>query len=283
MFTKQILSKAATKARVSPYLVKQATFNSPLTKFTPTQTRFQTTTTEEPVSETKEEGNHIVNRFISTLEVSVSKIFPAGFGWQYGSVIADNMGLTPNDLGFFLTTGLGDLTGVFLGHTLYYSIRNAITGGERTIADEAGTGWFLGSAAFCSGSVWQPTVNFLQAAQLPFTGVAVGTWVICGAAFYGGLRLGRLIYPFIDNGAYWNIKYDAALSVSIGGATGAFVGTDTAYLPEENFLKGVVGVEDADSAITGCVKAGSATSIGFVGSQAVQNATYFKGRNWIDP
>lgn len=80
-----------------------------------------------------------------------------------------------------------------------------------------------------------------------------------------------------------NLKHDAALSVSIGGATGAFVGTDAAYLNGEgNFLKSAVGVYSTDSALTSCVKAGSSTAIGFVASQSVQNVTYKKGANWTD-
>ena len=79
------------------------------------------------------------------------------------------------------------------------------------------------------------------------------------------------------------MKNDAALSVSIGGATGAFVGTDIAYLNGEgNFLKSTVGVYPSDSVLTSCVKAGTSTAIGFTGAQSVQNVVYKNGKNWTD-
>lgn len=41
-----------------------------------------------------------MNRFVYTAEVAVSKIFPAGFGWQLSSCYAESIwGLGPNDLG----------------------------------------------------------------------------------------------------------------------------------------------------------------------------------------
>ena len=55
--------------------------------------------------------------------------------------------------------------------------------------------------------------------------------------------------------------------MSIGGATGAFVGTDMVYLPDQNPLIDVVGVAPTDSAITACGKAGASTALGFTASQ----------------
>ena len=48
------------------------------------------------------------------------------------------------------------------------------------VSQEAQTALFLGSAAFFSGAVWQPTVNVLEAANLPFNAVAGGTMVATG-------------------------------------------------------------------------------------------------------
>merc|ERR1719408_1033621 len=65
-------------------------------------------------------------RFALTAEVLVSKIFPAGFGWQAGSLVADQkFGLGADTMGFALTTGVGDFTGVLVGHTVFYAIKNA--------------------------------------------------------------------------------------------------------------------------------------------------------------
>ena len=48
-------------------------------KFTSIETESKTKSTEaEPKS------NGIINRFIVTAEVTISKLFPAGFGWQAG-------------------------------------------------------------------------------------------------------------------------------------------------------------------------------------------------------
>jgi hypothetical protein len=95
-------------------------------------------------------------RLVPTLEVTVSKIFPAGFGWQAASVVAGDAGFEADSLGFALTTGAGDFAGVFLGHTTYSMLKYAVTG--KGTGPDAVTGLWLASAAFCSGTAWQPTV-----------------------------------------------------------------------------------------------------------------------------
>ena len=108
-------------------------------------------------------------RMVSTAEVMVSKIFPAGFGWQGASVVAENAGFDGASLNFALTTGAGDFLGVLTGHTLYMAIKKGVTGSDDiNITHEAQTGLLLGSAAFCSGTVWQPIVNFAQSIGLGF-------------------------------------------------------------------------------------------------------------------
>jgi hypothetical protein len=216
----------------------------------------------------------------------VSKIFPAGFGWQYGSIIASDLGYTANDVGFAALTGLGDMTGVAVGHIIYYGVKSLLDP-SISVKQEVQIGTFLGSAAFCSGFIWQPSVNFFQGLDVPFMGVSLGTWAVCGAAFFGGLRLFRSIYsPFlaIAPADKENLVHDALLSTSIGGASGGFVGTDVNYMGGEgNFLRPFVGVEATDSALSGCVKAGSATSLGFLAAQSAQNVTYPANvKNWTD-
>ena len=121
---------------------------------------------------------------------------------------------------------------------------------------------------------------------IPFAGVAAGAWVGCGLAFFGGLRVARTLYSpilAIAPNNYANLKADAQLSVAIGGATGAFVGTDVNYLAGDgNFLRPLVGVEGTDSALVGCIKAGSSTTLGFAAAQSAQNVTYKAGTNWTD-
>ena len=106
----------------------------------------------------------LAHRFQVTAEVMVSKIFPAGFGWQGFSVLAENYGMASDSMSFALTTGLGDGLGVVTGHTLFMALKKAATGNESIdVGIELQTGILLGSAAFCSGTAWQPVVNALTA------------------------------------------------------------------------------------------------------------------------
>lgn len=241
-----------------------------------------------PVIEEDAPTSGIASRFLVTAEVTVSKIFPAGFGWQTSSIIAENnFGFAADTMKFALTTGVGDGLGVLGGHCLYYGAKKAITGSESiNMESEFQTAVLLGSAAFCSGTAWQPLVDTLQGANLSFGGVFAGTWVGCGMAFYGGLRAGRTILSgfmqHIHEPTYENSKADASLSCVIGGATGFFVGTDAAYLPDQNFLINVVGIPDGTPDLVGCAIAGTSTSLGFLTSQSVFNVIYPTGKCWND-
>lgn len=234
-------------------------------------------------------SSSMFDRFVATAEVTVSKIFPAGFGWQTSSIIAEQQGFAADTLNFALTTGVGDAVGVLGGHMLYYSAKKAVLGAAAADIDlskELHTGILLGSAAFCSGTAWQPIVNALQGANLPFSQVFMGTWMGCGLAFYAGLRVGRTILSgplqHIEEPTYENSKADASLSAAIGGATGFFVGTDAAYLPEQNFLIDVVGIQDGTPDLTGCAIAGASTSLGFMSAQSGLNILYPKDKCWND-
>mmetsp|Transcript_23622 Transcript_23622/g.65551 ORF Transcript_23622/g.65551 Transcript_23622/m.65551 type:complete len:307 (-) Transcript_23622:1683-2603(-) len=235
------------------------------------------------------EGGHTVaNRFLVTTEVTISKIFPAGFGWQTSSIMAEKIfGFAPDTLNFALTTGIGDALGVLGGHCLYYSAKKALTRDiSINLNSEFQTGVLLASAAFCSGTAWQPLVDALQGANLSFGSVFAGTWAGCGLAFYAGLRAGRTILsgflPAIDEPTYENSKNDVSLSCVIGGATGFFVGTDAAYLSDQNFLIHLVGIADGTPDLVGCAIAGTSTSMGFFSSQSVFNVIYPTGKCWND-
>lgn len=147
---------------------------------------------EAPVStSTTTTRSSLVDRFVITAEVTISKIFPAGFGWQTASIVAAQQGFAGGSLQFALSTGLGDAIGVCVGHMTYYTAKQAFwkDSAGLNLTYELHTGILLGSAAFCSGMVWQPLVNALQGANLPFQQVFLGTWIGCGVAFYGGLRV----------------------------------------------------------------------------------------------
>lgn len=230
-------------------------------------------------SENTIESNPIAKRFATTGEVMVSKIFPAGFCWQGSSLIAESsLGLGAETAGFALVTGFGDACGVMAGHTLYKAIQSRISGNVDMQA-ETRIGAWLASAAFMSGTGWQPIVNVCAAAGMSFTPAALVTTFGCAGLFFTGLRLGRRVFS-VGSANAENLKADAQLGISIGGATGAFVGTDVSF--EGNFLRWPLGVEENTSDFVGMMKAGSSTTLGFGTFQTAQNVTFPKGTNWTD-
>jgi hypothetical protein len=239
---------------------------------------------EKEEEKTASKTNHILSRIATTAEVTVSKIFPAGFGWQTASIIADSNGLESTSASFALATGVGDGLGVFLGHTSYYLLKKS-AGYDVNMKETVHTGTLLSTAAFCSGSVWQPIVNTLQGMDLSFLTVFGGTWVGCATAFYAGLRAGRVALSnleHVESPSSNNAKSDLQLSASIGGATAFFVGTDATYLPTENFLIDVVGITENTPDLTGCAIAGTSTALGFNVAQLPQNLAVKQGNNWTD-
>jgi hypothetical protein len=224
----------------------------------------------------------VYSRFQKTIDVIGSKIFPAGFGWQAASVVAGSWGHASDSLGFALLTGAGDFAGVLAGHTLYTVGKSYYTGVD---ANKSGlpVGLWLASAAFCSGTAWQPTVNALSALDLGFVPTALATGAVTGATFYAGLRVGRQLFAPIglEPSSSANAYDDAMLSVSIGGATGTFLGTDISFA--DNLLQPVFGVEPSMGAFEGMLRAGGSTSAGFFAVQGAQNFVLPLGANWLDP
>jgi len=222
-------------------------------------------------------------RFGPTLEVIVSKIFPAGFGWQAASVVAGGQGFEADSMSFALTTGAGDFVGVLAGHSALTLAKGAM-GKTESVSGDLVAGLWLATAAFCSGTAWQPVVNFLHdAAHCSFATTVVGTGAATGFCFFAGLRLGRIVYaPLgLPKSDYANLCGDALLSVSIGAATGTFVGTDVTFA--DNVIRPFFGVEDSMSDIEGMVRAGASTSAGFLCMQSLQNVALPKNANWLDP
>lgn len=245
--------------------------------------RKEATIATEGMTATEAPTGGLGARMALTAEVLVSKIFPAGFGWQTASLVADqSFGLGAETAGFAVLTGLGDFTGVFLGHTIFYAIKN----GGANVGIEMQTGTWLASSAFLAGTAWQPTVNALTAAGLGFNAVAVGTGAITGACFMVGLRVGRMVYssfmPAIVPGTGANMVNDAQLSVAIGGGTACFVGTDVSF-GDANWLRPIVGVEETTPDLLGCVKAGTSTFLGFGVVQTAENVLIPAKSCWTDP
>jgi len=233
----------------------------------------------------------LAHRLQITAEVTVSKIFPAGFCWQGASVLADQAGYEATEVPFFLMTGIGDGLGVAVGHTAFYGLKKML-GSEVDMRSTTHAGIWLGSAAFLLGDrLAAHRQSMPDSIGMGFTGTFTCTWLGCAAAFYGGLRIGRTILPSVldtlEEPTEANARADSHLSVSIGGATACFVGTDVSFVNattgmEENWLRPIVGIEDGTPDLTGMAIAGGSTALGFSGAQMVQNLTVPSGKNWVD-
>eukprot|EP01083_Nonionella_stella_P055506 146398_1 len=228
----------------------------------------------------------IGRRMTVTAEVGISKIFPAGFGWQTAAYFAEGAGMEATDMSFFLSTGVGDGIGVAIGHTLYCALKKVVTGNkDMDIGKESQVGIMLGSAAVCSGGIWQPTVNVLQSAGWGFENSVIATGGVATLAFFTGLRLARLAYSPIFDGVeeatYANLKADAALSVAVGGAAGCFLGTDVSY-GAANWMGSAIGIQDTYSPLLSSAVAGTSTMLGFSVIQTGENLIYPKDKCWVD-
>lgn len=226
----------------------------------------------------------MLSRFRITAEVIVSKIFPAGFCWQGASVLAEHLEMPTDSLAFALTTGIGDGLGVLGGHILFYSFAKKIYLPNVNLIEESDKAIMLGTAALFSGTVWQPTVNLCHYLDLGFTASAFGTMAVCGTAFFTGLKLSRKLYSkhlkFIEPNTKKNNITDTQLSLSIGGATGAFVGTDLTFY--NNWLGNYFGINNNINTLSGMIIAGKSTSLGFGFIQSIQNLTIGKNLLWND-
>ena len=83
-------------------------------------------TADKELSLSETHASVIGRRMTVTAEVAISKIFPAGFGWQTAAYFAENAGMEATDMSFFLSTGIGDGLGVCAGHTLYMAGRRLL-------------------------------------------------------------------------------------------------------------------------------------------------------------
>lgn len=244
-------------------------------------------------------GTLLMRRLVTTVEVCVSKIIPAGAGWQGGALIAGQMGYTATDTGLFLMAGLGDAVGVGFGHFLYYAAKNAL-GSKQDLKAQFHTSILLSTACIFSGTAWQPIVNFLHdTAHVGFDGTMIGVVSGCSLMFFTGLRFGRLLWSPMLSGvagpSYQNLKADGLLSFAVGGATGAFVGTDISFevpasgaeagssaVVDQNWLRPVVGIEESYGELQQMATAGASTGLGFMVTQTGQNLVVPAGKNWVD-
>lgn len=220
-------------------------------------------------------------RTVQTVEAIVSKLFPAGCGWQSASIIAENAGYLPTNLPFFLSVGIGEGLAVGLGHLTYYGIKNRLSKQSIDMSLQRGSALQLATAATMSGTIWQPSVNLLS--NHGFLTTAIGTVGICGLTFFSGLRLSRTVWSnlpgvTLDKNSPETLRNDALLSVSVAGAAGLFVATDVSLA--NNMLAPYFGITSQMSDLSGIGTAGLSTAVGFAGVQTLQNS--FMKRTWID-
>lgn len=225
-------------------------------------------------------------RLCSSAEVAVSKIFPACAGWQAASLVAGKAGLASNSLAFFLTVGMGDLIGVFMGHTLYQRLKKKATNNTSIrMNEQVQIATLLGGAVLFSGSMWQPALNTDNALGLGFNGAFSVVCVACTFAFFAGLRVWRKILSpsmaAVERNSYPNLKADVQLSIAIGAATAFFVGTDVSF-GAANWLAGIVGIIDTMFNLVSICVAGCSTTLGFMACQLAMTGLP-KNKCWIDP
>jgi len=226
-------------------------------------------------------------RFAYTFEIMVSKLLPGGAGWQASSIVADNLGYSATSAEFAAITGAGDMTGVFLGHSVYKA-GQSLFNKDISLGNEIGVATWLGTSAFFAGGAWQPAVNLLHDTMgLGFTATLAGTAAACGSMFFFGLRLGRAAMPWIPSGDTKNMAQDAGLSVSIGAATGVFVATDPTFVGAQadmlyQFAAPVFNITDATPDAVGIVTAGCSTLTGFGLVNLTQAAVLPAGACWMD-
>jgi hypothetical protein len=246
-----------------------------------------TSTLRAPVTGVRASRAKAGDRLSNSVEVAVSKIFPAGAGWQTASIVAGNMGMACDSVAFFLTVGMGDLLGVFIGHTLYQLLKkNVARDSTIKMREQVQVAALLGGAALFSGFTWQPALNAMNKFGLGFNGAFCGVGVACTLAFFVGLRIWRtLLNPTmkaVEKNTFPNLKADFQLSAAIGAATAFFVGTDVSF-GAANWLAGLVGITSSMPSAIGCAVAGISTSLGFMAAQFLMAVGLPRGKCWIDP
>lgn len=241
------------------------------------------------VSNARSRSELFVARLRPTLLTAASKIFLGGFFWQVLYVVATAAEL-PHEIMIFASCGFGEALGVVLGLAiLEFLASKGVTENPpvpfnlesfRVAATQ------LACAAFSSGTVWQPALNFSQNNGLNFEFAMAFVGVVCATCFFLGMQLGRIVTNSLARArSEENLKtMDATLAVSVGYATAFFVGTDSGYTA--NWLQPAVGeraIYNASEFFEDCLRAGFSTFLGFSFCQIfLLNWTSRDGANWAD-
>jgi hypothetical protein len=195
---------------------------------------------------------------VTTLQVAITKIFLSGFGWQLFALIP-----TSSTVESSLLTGVGDAVGTFLGNALYL-IMVSSSRGKPSFDYVIRSGLVVSSGSLISGLVWQPLLNRCADNNYGFEVAMLVVGIGCGVSFFLGITMAAIISAKLQHDeerrpALDYVK-DMTLSLSVVGATAAFVGTDNNF--HGNWLQSIVGERNGEA--IDCGKAGLSTVLGFV-------------------
>jgi len=215
------------------------------------------------------------------MEVMISRVFPAGAGWQLASIMASNAGVATNSLLFCSLLGFGNFFGVIVGHMLWEGLKKVVRG-DVDLSREFQVASLLGGAAFFSGLSWQVAMNIFKAVGVGLYQSFTSVGIVCTMAFFLGMRLMRQnlspIMSAVDKNSFVNVRSDIGLSIAIGGATAGLVFTD-AFLGASPFLA-FLEMKTAVSPLVSVLFGGLASSLGFLATTAVQALN--KKKCWLD-
>jgi len=225
--------------------------------------------------------NLYLNRMMTSVEVMISRVFPAGAGWQLASILATNAGVASNSLLFCSLLGLGNFFGVIFGHMLWEGLKKVVKG-DVDLAREFQVASLLGGAAFFSGLSWQVAMNVFKAVGVGLLQSFMSVGIVCTMAFFLGMRMMRQnlspVMTAVDKNSFVNLRSDIGLAIAIGGATAGLVFTDAfvGTSPLLSFLEAKAAV----SSLVAVACGGLASSLGFLATTAVQALN--KKRCWLD-
>ena len=199
---------------------------------------------------------------LTTLQVAATKIFLSGVGWQAAAFASHQSCMT---FAFWAAAGAGDAAGAFMGNALLLSFL-AYWHGRPACIHIVQSGVIVSVGSLLSGSAWQPLVNYFYGTGLSFSVGMVLVGIAFGTCFFVGITIAALCLTRCSR-LKRNLAKDVTLSLSVAGATAAFVGTDASW--HGNWLQPLVGERDGDSGVRDCLKAGASVVLGFCVLQLV--------------
>jgi hypothetical protein len=226
----------------------------------------------------------ISERLGLSLTVGLTKLLFGGCVWQIFGLLSDNVWKVGGDhtrlpyhttLWFTLFTGIGDATGVCIGHGI-------LTLFETYVLKHPFSGWMiffkvafaLSFGAFLSGGAWQPVADGCIDSAYNFNLALVLVGAMCGSCFFVGITTGRAVINLPRN--TWK---DFTLSIACGCGSGFFVGTDARY--PNNWLSPAVGQRTGQHPLD-VFKAGLSVFLGFLCAQCLLVLVFRRGWLWTD-